>query len=64
MARPITMTVYLFAEDGEDTNDWNVQEWLDDPTVGGWEITEGHPDRCPGCAGGDAGHYSLHMGED
>jgi len=48
--RPITMTVYLFADDDENTRKWNVAEWLDDPTVVGWDITEGHPEGCPGCA--------------
>ena len=42
MARPITLTVYLYAEDDDNTNKWNVAEWLDDPTVVGWEITDGH----------------------
>ncbi len=53
--RPITMTVYLFAEEGENTSKWNVAEWLDDPTVSGWEITEGHPKGCPGCAENHSG---------
>ena len=44
MSRPITMTVYLFADDEENTSKWNVAEWLDDPSVVGWEITEGHGD--------------------
>ena len=48
--RPITMTIYLFAEDDENTRKWNVTEWLDDPTVVGWDIEEGHPQGCPGCA--------------
>ena len=47
--RPITMTVYLFADDEENTRKWNVTEWLDDPTVVGWDIDEGHPEGCPGC---------------
>lgn len=50
MSRPVTLTVYLFAENGENPRKWNVQEWLDDPTVTGWEVTEGHPEGCPGCA--------------
>lgn len=53
MPRPITMTVYLFAEDDDNTRKWNVAEWLDDSTVQGWEITEGHPEGCPGCARND-----------
>lgn len=40
--RPITLTVYLSAVDGEDPHKWNVAEWLDDPTVVGWDITDGH----------------------
>lgn len=47
--RPITMTVYLYAEEEENPRKWNVSEWLDDPTVVGWEITEGHGD-CAACA--------------
>ena len=49
MPRPVTLTVYLFADDNEKTDHWNVYEWLDDPTVGGWQVTEGHPEGCPGC---------------
>lgn len=49
MPRPVTLTVYLFADDNESTDKWNVYEWLDDPTVGGWTVTEGHPENCPGC---------------
>jgi len=40
--RPITMTVYLFADDDENPHKWNVAEWLDDATVSGWTIEEGH----------------------
>lgn len=46
--RPITMTVYLFADNEENTRKWNVAEWLDDPTVSGWLIEEGHGD-CAAC---------------
>jgi hypothetical protein len=48
MPKPITMTVYLFAEDDENPHKWNVGEWLDDPTVCGWEITDGHG-ACAAC---------------
>jgi hypothetical protein len=58
------MTVYLFADDDENTRKWNVAEWLDDPTVEGWDIEQGHPEGCPGCTGGDDAHYSLHMGDN
>ena len=46
--RPITMTVYLFAGEDERTDKWDVSEWLDDPTVCGWDITEGHGE-CAAC---------------
>jgi len=49
--RPITMTVYLFVEENENPRKWNVAEWLDDPNVVGWDITDGHGD-CPACADG------------
>lgn len=49
MARPITMTVYLMADDGENPQKWNVAEWLGDPTVVGWDIVEGHGDDCQAC---------------
>ena len=49
MSRPITMTVYLFADDDENPHKWDVAEWLNDPSIVGWEITEGHGD-CPSCA--------------
>jgi hypothetical protein len=45
------MTVYLFADDDDNPRKWNVAEWLDDPTVSGWEITEGHGD-CVACESG------------
>ena len=47
-ARPITLTVYLYAGEDERTDKWNVAEWLDDPTVVGWDIAEGHGD-CRAC---------------
>ena len=50
MSKPITMTVYLYADEGENPRKWNVAEWLDDPTVVGWDIETGHPEGCPGCA--------------
>lgn len=53
MKRPITMTVYMMVDDGENPNKWNVAEWLDDPGVVGWEIEEGHGHECAGC---DEGH--------
>lgn len=46
--RPITLTVYMSAGEGENPNKWNVAEWLDDPTVVGWDITEGHG-KCEAC---------------
>lgn len=48
--RPITMTVYLYAHEGENPHKWDVAEWLDDPTIVGWAITEGHGDDCQACA--------------
>lgn len=53
--RPITMTVYLFADDTENPDKWDVFEWLDDPTVVGWEITDGHG-ACAACEKEGAGH--------
>jgi hypothetical protein len=48
--KPITMTVYLMIDEDENPRKWNVAEWLDDPNVVGWDIQDGHPDGCPGCA--------------
>lgn len=42
------MTVYLYADDNENPHKWNVSEWLDDPTIVGWSITDGHGD-CQEC---------------
>lgn len=46
--KPITITVYLFADDNENPHKWNVAEWLDDPTVCGWDVTDGHG-ACAAC---------------
>ena len=49
MSKPITMTVYLMVDDNENPHKWDVAEWLDDPGVVGWDITDGHGD-CAACA--------------
>ena len=46
--RPITVTIYMFANDDERPDKWDVAEWLGDPTVSAWEITEGHG-ACAAC---------------
>jgi hypothetical protein len=46
--RNITLTVYMAVDENENTNKWNVAEWLNDPTVCGWDITDGHGD-CQAC---------------
>lgn len=53
--RPITMTVYLFAEEDDNPHKWNVAEWLDEPTVVGWDIEDGHGE-CEQCKQGEDGH--------
>lgn len=40
--RPITLTIYLAASSDEDPHDWNVSEWLNDPTIVGWTVADGH----------------------
>lgn len=50
MPKPITLTVYLYADDAENPKKWDVAEWLDDPTIVGWNITDGHGD-CHACKG-------------
>jgi hypothetical protein len=52
--KPITMTVYLYADEAEFPDKWDVAEWIGDPTIVGWEITEGHGE-CAACASQEHG---------
>lgn len=46
--RPITLTIYMYSASEENPREWDVAEWLGDPTVVGWDITDGHGD-CAAC---------------
>lgn len=41
-AKPITLTVYMYAQSNENPDKWDVAEWLADPTVKGWRWQDGH----------------------
>lgn len=48
--KPITMTVYMVIDETQDNpHKWDVAEWLGTSDVVGWDITDGHPQGCPGC---------------
>ena len=40
--KPITITIFTWAEDDENHEHWNVAEWLNDPHMEAWTIKDGH----------------------
>lgn len=48
MSKPVTITLYMVVDESENPHKWNMAEWLDTDEVVGWDVTDGHPDGCPG----------------
>jgi hypothetical protein len=47
--KPLTVTLYMFVDDDERPDQWDMGSWLNTDELVGWDITEGHGD-CAACA--------------